>query len=163
MTAPVEARFVEFRTDEAGITGTLIRYGDVARFGEWSEEFQPGSLRFDDVIVNLQHDRGKPVARTGAGLTLTDTASELRAEIVLPDTRYAREARELIGAGIIRGMSMEFRAKVDEWTERHRVVKEAILSGFALVDRPAYPASEIAARFDREIRVPSKMPRRVFV
>ncbi|MCY4121313.1 MAG: HK97 family phage prohead protease [Acidobacteria bacterium] len=147
MSPEPERRFVEFRADEGGIQGVVVRYGDRAIFGEWSEEFRAGALRFDDVIVNLQHDRGRPVARMGAGLTLTDGADALRAAIVFPDTSYAREARELVSARILRGFSVEFRAETDRWEGRHRIVEAAELTGLALVDRPAYPASAIAERF----------------
>jgi len=164
MSAPVEARFVQFRADDDGnISGTVIRYGDRAQFGAWSEEFRAGALSFDDVIVNLQHDRGRPVARSGAGLTLTDGPDALRAAIALPDTTYAREARELVSARILRGFSMEFRAAKDRWEGRHRIVEAARLTGFSLVDRPAYRDSEIAARFAREVRERETPHRRYFV
>ena len=143
-----EFRFVEFRQDGNRLSGPVVVYGDRARFGEFTERFEPGSLRFEDVIVNLQHDRGRPVARTGAGLTLTDSTSELRAEIDLPETSYAREARELVDARIIRGFSMEFLAERDEWRANERVVQSARLVGIGLVDRPAYSASMIAQRWE---------------
>ena len=148
MSAEAERRFVEFRVDDSGtISGPVLVYGDEARFGDWRETFAPGSLRHEDVIVNLQHDRSKPVARTGAGLVLTDGEDALRARIVPPDTSYGREARELVSAKILRGFSIEFRAIRDEWKGTHRHVLEAELTGFGLVDRPAYPASVIAERF----------------
>lgn len=149
MSADTERRFAEFRVEDDGrtISGPVIVYGDEARFGDWRETFAPGSLRHNDVIVNLQHDRGKPVARTGAGLTLHDGADALRARIELPDTSYAREARELVQARILRGFSIEFRALDDAWEGQKRTVQDAELTGFALVDRPAYPESVIAQRF----------------
>lgn len=148
MTDNIERRFAEFRADGDTISGPLMVYGDEARFGDWRETFVPGSLRHDDVIANLQHDRSRPVARTGAGLVLADGAAELRATITLPDTAYAREARELVNAKILRGFSIEFRAENEEWQGQTRIVREAELLGFALVDRPAYPASAIAERFE---------------
>ena len=149
MSAPeFERRYVEFRAAEDGsLSGTVVRFGDRARFGAWSEEFRAGSLSYSDVIVNLQHDRARPVARTGAGLTLTESATELRAAIAFPETTYAREARELVTAGILRGFSMEFVAGTDTWEGRHRVVSAAELTGIGLVDRPAYSDSQIALRF----------------
>ena len=163
MSAPEERRYIELRADGDTLSGAVVRYGDRATFGEWTEEFRAGSLMFDDVIVNLQHDRSRPVARTGAGLTLTDSPDQLRASIVLPETTYAREARELVTAGILRGLSMEFRAVSDSWTGRHRIVESAELTGLALVDRPAYPDSAIAERFAGEMRVRDVLFRRYFV
>lgn len=142
-----ERRFVEFRAGDDGvIVGTAIRYGDRATFGDWSERFEPGSLRFSDVIANLMHNRDKPVARTGAGLTLTDGPNALEARIELPDTAPAREARELVTARILRGMSVEFRAKTERWEGRERIIVAADLTGIGLVDRPAYAESAIAQR-----------------
>ena len=144
----IERRFVELRIgDNDTLTGVVLRYGDRASFGGFTEEFRAGSLSYDDVIVNLQHDRSKPVARTGAGLVLADDEHELRASIKLPDTTYAREARELVNAKIIRGLSLEFRSVDDTWTGKHRVINKATMTGFALVDRPAYSDSQIADRF----------------
>lgn len=148
MSTELERRFVEFRVEDEGrtLTGPVLVYGDEARFGDWREQFAPRSLRYDDVIVNLQHDRNRPIARTGAGLSLTDGPDALRARIALPDTAYAREARELVNARLLRGFSIEFRAIRDTWEGQSRTVHEAELSGLALVDRPAYPESVIAMR-----------------
>lgn len=142
-----ERRFTEFRVEGDGvIVGTAIRYGDVATMGSFSERFEPGALRFSDVIVNLMHRREAPVARTGAGLELSDGSAALEARISLPDTSYAREARELIEARILRGMSIEFRADQERWEDRVRVIERASLTAIGLVDRPAYPDSVIAQR-----------------
>ena len=143
-----ERRFHEFRADGDTVAGPLMVYGDEARFGDWRERFEPGSIKVgNDVIANLQHDRAKPVARSGAGLDLQDDPAALRATIRFPDTAYAREARELVNANILRGFSVEFRAVNEEWDGKTRIIREAQLLGFALVDRPAYPGSVIADRF----------------
>ena len=144
----IERRFIEFRADKDVIAGVVVRYGDKAKFGKFTEEFRPGSLRYDDVIVNLQHDRSKPVARTGAGLVIDNDAHDMRASIKLPDTVYGRETRELVDANILRGFSLEFRAVKDSWQGNHRVISEAVMSGFGIVDRPAYSESQISKRFE---------------
>ncbi|MYA41281.1 MAG: hypothetical protein F4Z31_05965 [Gemmatimonadetes bacterium] len=159
MTENIERRFHEFRADGDTVSGPLMVYGDEARFGDWRERFQPGSLTVgEDVIANLQHDRARPVARTGAGLSLRDEGNALHAAIVFPNTAYAREARELVTAKILRGFSIEFRSIREEWQQRTRIVHEARLLGLALVDRPAYPASQIALRFE-EMHVPPRTRR----
>jgi len=140
-------RFVEFRADGDTLSGTVLRYGDTARIGGFSERFEPGSLRFaDDVIVNLMHDRNKPVARTGAGLTVSSDNERIEARIELPDTTFGREARELVQARILRGFSLEFRAEKERWEGRSRIVMRATAAAFGIVDRPAYPESRIEAR-----------------
>ena len=158
-----ERRFVEFRAEGEGvIAGTVVRYGDVAAFGEWSETFEPGSLTFDDPIVNLMHRREAPVARLGAGLTLSDSTASLTARVDPPDTRYGREARELVEARILRGFSMEFVAEDERLDGRRRVVRAARLVGIGLVDRPAYPDSAVAARFAEAYGAPRRARRRRF-
>ena len=144
----IERRFIEFRAADDIIAGVVVRYGDKARFGKFSEEFLPGSLRYDDVIVNLQHDRSKPVARTGAGLVIDNDAHDMRASIKLPDTVYGRETRELVDANILRGFSLEFRTVKETWEGNHRIIRDAVMSGFGIVDRPAYTESQISKRFE---------------
>ena len=151
-----EFRYAEFRRlRDEGVTGPVIRYGVVARFGDFRERFEPGSLAIgDDLICNLQHDRTSPVARTGgAGLEVTADGDAVRAAIEWPDTRYGRSARELVVAGILRGFSLEFRCRQERWEGRERVIVAADMIGLALVDKPAYPDSTIALRMAKEVPV----------
>ncbi len=62
-------RYIELRSESPDvIAGTVLKYGDVAHIGRaFHERFMPGSVKYDDVILNLLHDRQAPVARTGAG------------------------------------------------------------------------------------------------
>jgi len=145
MTDSIEYRsFGEFRFDAAAgvIEGVVMRYGDTAKLGRFEERFEPGSLTVsDDALVNIQHNRQKPVARLGRGLTISQGRDTTLARIELPKTAIASEARELVDAGILRGLSIEFRAEVDEWRGRTRVVSKAIMTGLGIVDTPAYPDS----------------------
>ena len=58
-----------------------MRYGDTADIGGLPERFEPGAfgdVGAADVLLNRQHDRTEPLARTGgAGLVLMDTADSL--------------------------------------------------------------------------------------
>ena len=156
----LERRFVEFRQVGAAIEGTAIRYGDVAQIGDFGERFEPGSLTYADVVVNIQHDRSKPVARIGAGLELRDSSAALLASIDPPDTVYGRELRELLSARILRGLSLEFRTAKERWEGAVRVVQGAELVGIGVVDRPAYPDSQIAARMLAAAAIPPRSRRR---
>ena len=149
-TVRYEKRFVEFRAETPDVlSGVVLRYGDVAKIRDWSERFEARSITIaDDAIVNLMHNREKPVARIGAGLELRDDGAVITARVTLPDTVYGREARELVQARILRGMSIEFEAREERFEGRQRVIKSATMLGLGLVDRPAYPDSVIAQRFE---------------
>ena len=158
--APLEKRFVQFRFDDDALTGIVIRYGDVARFGDLSERFERGSLTWQDVSVNIQHTRSRIVARTDAGLDLRDDGRALSASIRLADTVDGRDARAMIDAGLLRGLSVEFRAEQAVWDGNVRVIRSADLVGIGLVDRPAYPDSQIAERAYAMMRKPRRARRR---
>ena len=142
----IERRAFEFRASDDGgtVEGIVIPYGQSATVADFTERFLPGSISFGDVIANRQHDRHKPLARTGAGLTLTDSASELRARIELPDTVDGRDVRELVRLGVLRGLSAEFRTLKDQWEGSERTIHEAQLVGLAVVDRGAYSGATVA-------------------
>ncbi len=63
-------RYVDLRFDgERTISGVALRYGDTATL-PWGakERFQAGAfgpIGNSDVILNVQHSRGRPIARTG--------------------------------------------------------------------------------------------------
>lgn len=135
------------------IEGILVTYGATADIGGlFRERMLPGSLRFADAIANVLHDRTRPIARTGAGLELIDNDRELRAVIAPVNTRDGQEALELVRAGVLKGLSAEFR--VDRSGERQapdgaREITGAELRGLGVVDRPAYPDSlaKVARRY----------------
>ena len=147
MDTTTEFRYAELRHDgERSISGTILRYGDEAEIGGmFRERIDRDAFRFGDTILNLQHNRSKPLAREGSGLVITKGAKaiELRAEIV--KTATGDEALTLIGANIVRGVSVEMHVQRDEWRDRGRlrIVQEARVTGVALVDRPAYPHSSV--------------------
>lgn len=145
---------VSFREQAQGdglgtVEGVVVVYGDQARIGaRIREKFAPGSIQLYErgVGANMQHDRGKPLARyPDGGLQLIRTRRALRAAIELPDTTCGRDAAELVRRGVLTGLSLEFRARdqdIDESGDTY-TVKAAIATGVALVDIPAYPQSDI--------------------
>jgi len=146
-----EYRYAEFEfraASESSSPGTLagvaMRYGTVADLGGGlMERFMPGAFGPDpgrrDVLANWQHSRESPLGRTGGGgLTLTDGPDALRAELVLPDTMAGRDVATLADRGVLRGFSVEFRSLSDGFDRGVRVVTGAVLTGLAIVDRPAY-------------------------
>ncbi|MCE2494038.1 MAG: HK97 family phage prohead protease [Alphaproteobacteria bacterium] len=144
----IETRRAELRAEGGRrLSGVVIRYGDVAEFPWGRERFTPGAFApIGDVLLNAQHDRRTPLARTGAGLELRDGPDSLELEATLPNTRTADDVLELVRAGVLRGLSIEFEAKAERMESGVRVVDKARLAAVGVVDTPAYPQSEVEAR-----------------
>ncbi len=79
--------------DGRTLEGTLVAYGEVAPGrGERIDPGAFGDLSNVDAILNVQHDRARPLARSGAGLELRDSGEALTVSATLPrltDRRYA--------------------------------------------------------------------------
>ena len=152
-----ERRQIEFelRADDGKrprVEGTLIRYGERAAIGGgFSESFAAGALSWDaeSICANVQHDRGRPLARLGHGLNLRDTATQLDASIELPDTADGRDVETLIRSGVLRGLSVEFLPTREDWEGDARTIRAAKLTGLAVVDDPAYGGSLVSMRAAR--------------
>ena len=154
-----EYRFCEVRREGRVLEGTALVYGDVARIGSRTERFLPGALGADvgslDILMNVQHDRGRVLARTGGGgLVLTDTPTALEVRAELPETRESSDTLALIEAGVLRGISLEFQPLAERTEGGVRVITRARLAGLAVVDKPAYRASTVSAR--AEVETPNR-------
>ena len=137
-------REFELRSEPNGFSGTIVDYSDRASIRGVPERFMPGSVEFDDVILNLMHDRSQPVARTGTEyLTIDDSPRALTLSAKYPDTVYGNRARELVEAGVLRGLSAEFVAVEERMQAGTRIIDKAKLYGVGIVDRPAYQQSMI--------------------
>ena len=157
MTTSFEYRYapLTFEVRGAGpeavgvVSGVVLKYGELASIAPgMSERFLAGAfgdMSKVDAIANVQHDRNRPLARSGGGLVLIDTPSELRAEITLPPTAVGRDAKVLIEQKVLRGLSVEFGEVRDRMIGATRQVESAKLYGLGVVDRPAYPGAQIEA------------------
>lgn len=137
------------RSEGRVLEGTALRYGDLARISTHSHErIVPGAfgdLSATDIIFNMMHAREKPLARSGFGLQLEDSAAELVIRAEMPATRDGDEALELVRRGVLRGLSVEYIGVRDRYDGELRVVEEATLMGVALVDRPAFKQSQVTS------------------
>ena len=132
----------------AELRGTVLKYGDVSTFGDWSETFAAGALKpaSRGVVLNRQHDRALPLARTPDTMTLEEGPDAVRMVAKLPDTAAARDVVALVRSKVLRGLSAEFHAVREKWTGKRREVLEAVLTGIGVVDDGAYPGSTVEAR-----------------
>ena len=98
-----EQRFaIELQAEDGRrISGVLLAYGVVAVLPWGEEKFEPHA--FDvysaDVSLTIQHDRSRPVARTGAGLTLRNSSKALSMEAEILRTREGDAALVNIKGG----------------------------------------------------------------
>lgn len=142
-------RFSEFTQDGNTLTGIAIRYNELANIGSFQERIVPGAfgdLANQDIILNLQHNREKPIARTGGGgleLIDTDTSLQIRANLN-PD--FASRAIAMVKAKILRGLSVEFLPIQKAIENSVTVIRKAKLVGIGLVDKPAYSGSIVQVR-----------------
>ena len=148
----MEQLLTEIRQEsERVLSGVLIRYGDEAKM-PWGgrETFMPGAfgdVAQADVILNLMHQRQRPLARTGGGgLTITDDNKEVRIRADLPRTKDADDALELVRTKVLRGLSSEFAPTNERNQGNLRIIYKARLGGMGLVDIPAYSQSKVEAR-----------------
>lgn len=140
----VEYRYADITLGDGRITGIAMRYGDRAAIGEFREEFAVGALRFDDVTLNVMHNPERVVARSNGTMQLRNASDALHVEARIVDTQDGQDAIKLIDAGVITGMSVEFRCLEDSFTGNLRRVEKADLLAIALVDRPAYGETAVA-------------------
>ena len=147
---PIERRYSPIEVEGRNLRGVGIRYGEIARMPFGRETFEPGAFGPDvsglDAILRVQHNRDRAIARTPATLQLIDGPDALRMMATLPETREADDALTLVRAGVLRGLSLEFRAGNAPIIDGVRTVRRAGLAGLGLVDIPAYTGSTVEAR-----------------
>lgn len=146
--AGLEHRYCELRAEGRTLEGEAIVYGDEAVFPWGRERIEPGAFApLGDVILNRQHDRKTPLARTGGGgLEIIDSAQALRIRASLPETQASSETLTLIRSKVLRGLSIEFVASAERAEGDLRIIERANLSGVAVVDSGQYPQSLVQAR-----------------
>ena len=147
----LERRFIEIRQSGGRvIEGAALVYTDESRQPWGNERFSPqpfGDLSMADVVLDVHHDRSAPLARTGGGgLELIDSPEALSIRAEIPDTQLGNDTLTMIRRGVLRGLSIAFRALRERFEGGTRIVTSARLSRVSIVDSPAYPRSLVEAR-----------------
>ena len=136
----VELREVE---GKPRLVGVLMPFNTEA--ADRRELFEPGSLSWPDpsgIVLNRQHSRAAPIMR----IIPIESDGNLVVDSPLPDTSAGRDALAEIRSGLFKGLSVEFRAVRQSIVGGVRKISEAILTGAALCDSPAYSAATVEAR-----------------
>ena len=144
----VERRSAEVRAGEGRtLAGLALPYGTETRIGAGRERFMPGAASSTgEAVLNLHHRADRPLAREPGTLSFESRDDGLHVVAELPATREADDALELVRAGVLTGLSVEFRAVRERQLGGVRVIEAARVSGLAVVARAAYPTTTIEAR-----------------
>ena len=171
MSKQIERRAVrelELRADNDdlpdGVVGRLRGYASVferdsAEFSGWEkpwvERVAKGAFtrtlseKRDQVALH-SHDDGRPLAKRGKGLELSEDAHGLAVEIDLPDTNDGRDLLAQVKRGLIDAMSFGFRVikeSIEKGEARDvRTLDEVELHEVSAVLFPAYPDTSLAVR-----------------
>lgn len=155
----IEHRYCELRAPADGrvLEGVAVKYGDVATLPWGRERIEAGAFApIGDVVANVQHDRGRAIARTGGGgLTIDDGEDAMSVRMVVPNTRDGDDVLTLVRERVLRALSIEFVSKRDRWDGDVRIIEAGRMVGVAVVDTGAYPQSVVAARMAAMRRRPT--------
>lgn len=170
MTQSRETRMgkpIELRADS---DGSVVVEGYAAVFNEptdiggvFTEMIAPGAFRSaldrkDDVEFLVNHG-GLPLARSTAGnLTMSEDEHglKIRAELDPEDPDVQRILPKMRKRGMLDQMSFAFQATEQDWSETDtgdvRTVKDVVLYDVSIVNRGAYPQTEIALRAHQDAK-----------
>ena len=153
MDAPRDRRDTRYRIAGRTLTGTVVRYGDVADvdvppYGAVRERIEAGAFSpVPDVPLVMMHDDSLVIAKPGAYI-LNDTPYALTLRADLPEDSAALQ---LAKGGELSGFSFRYRATRERLSGRDLVVSRGRLEHVGLVTTGAYPDSlaRVRARGDR--------------
>ena len=137
--------------DGLRLQGIAIHYDEIAGpprlpFQEVVRAGAFGDLDRANVRLDVQHRRDQVIARTGSGLVLIDSPSELRFVADLPNSPAARATVKDVKEGRLRGSSIEYEPIAEHTANGVLNVTRAELVGIGAVAVPAYVGSSIQAR-----------------
>ena len=145
----IEQRFVEIRIVDdpdrlspGRLQGVLLPYGE--RASDRPEVFEAGALHWPDdgILVREMHDRKRPIVRVVPEVR----DNEVVIDTPLPDTTAGRDAAANVRGGVLRGLSVEFRAERQRFDNGLRRIARALLVGAGLVDEGAYAGAIVEVR-----------------
>jgi HK97 family phage prohead protease len=140
------------------VTGIAVPYDQWAVIGgDFREKFVPGAYRGEqpsNQFAYRNHGWDEPLGSTEAGtLVFRDTPEGLRFELELPDTTRGRDMAVLAKRGDIKGASLGFRVRDNEWrfAEKpgeldERTVTDVEVLEVSLTHMPAYRGATASLR-----------------
>jgi HK97 family phage prohead protease len=143
---------VFFRTDDTSNTQYQIKGSDKPIMERIHRSaFDEALSRGDDVVGLFNHDQSQLLGRSSSGtMKLIRDRMGLRYEIKLGDTTAARDVRENIRRGDIRGSSFGFEPDQVDWKEERdhyvRTLRSVRLFDVGPVTFPAYRGTDVNFR-----------------
>ena len=138
-TIDVELRFAEDESRQSPgiLTGTLMTYE--TRASDRPEMFEMNALEWDKdgIVIYEMHNQTAPILR--AIPYVEGRAVKINAPF--PNTTRGRDAATNLREGVLKGMSVEFKAIKQSFSTGVRSISKAMLRGAGLVVNPAYTDS----------------------
>ena len=135
----VEIRFKEDESRQSPgiLTGTLMTYE--TRASDRPEIFEQDALEWadDGIVVFEMHNPHAPIVRVIPFLE----GRALKINAPFPNTTRGRDAATNLREGVLKGLSVEFKAVRQSYRSGVRSISKAMLKGAALVIEPAYTDS----------------------
>ena len=124
------------------LVGTLLRYEERAR--DRPEVFMRGALTWpaDGIVINEGHQRSQAILRA---IPFVE-GDEVRIDAPVPATQRGRDLCTNISAGVLTGLSVEFKATSEGRRGNLREIRSAFLGAAAVVDAGAYRGSTVEVR-----------------
>ena len=133
-TIDVELRFAEDESRQSPgiLTGTLMTYE--TRASDRPEMFEQDSLEWaaDGIVIYEQHNPHAPIVRA---IPFVE-GREVKINAPFPNTTRGRDAAENLREGVLKGMSVEFKAIQQSFKTGVRSISKAMLRGAGLVVQP---------------------------
>ena len=149
-----ERRFIEIArsADGEGFSGTLITRGDVRDYRSHKAKVADDAkiVIAQDAVLNRHHQQHLPIASSETEhLDIEQSDTGYVAELhTWPEFETAQEAKAMMEAGLLKGLSMEYIVHDAQWDGDLRIMKDIEVVDLALVHRPAFPMSQINRAWD---------------
>jgi HK97 family phage major capsid protein len=146
----------EMRTEGKKLAGYAAVFGSLSSdLGGYQERIAAGAFADvlasePDVVLVLNHDEDKVLARTKSGtLTLSEDERGLAFEASLPNGPLGQDVREAVRRGDIDGASFQFVVGSESWDDTGQlrtINRVAELYDVTVATRGAYPAAHVELR-----------------
>ena len=145
----------QYRGDSPGITGYAFRFNETVNYHGQQERFSP-ELKLEDNSVGTflfrDHNPERVLARVGSNMSVWTDAMGLLLDAGAMNTPLWQETLELVGGGVLNGLSVGFRSTKDRMDDSILVYERIKLFEISLVTFPAYQSSEVSSRDNKTLK-----------